>query len=102
MTKDKQRPTMGEMIAKAWEDEAFKRRLLADPMAVLGEEGVALPEGLAVKVVENTPQVFHLVIPPKPSAEALDDAQLGMVSGGGGCRYYCGMESCSCGLDSSA
>jgi hypothetical protein len=29
----------GQIVARAWQDEAFKRRLLADPAAVLREQG---------------------------------------------------------------
>ncbi|MBF0333312.1 MAG: NHLP leader peptide family RiPP precursor [Alphaproteobacteria bacterium] len=69
------------IIAKAWADEAFKARLIADPAATLLAEGVAVPTNVTLKVVENTDTVVHIVLPPKPtdelSAEALDG-----ISGG--------------------
>lgn len=71
---------LSQLIAKTWADEAFKRQLLADPTAVLKAEGLALPSGLTVKVVENTEQLFHLVLPPKPTE--LSDDSLDRVSGG--------------------
>lgn len=55
-------------VAKAWADEEYKRRLLTDPQAVAAEEGVPLPEGLTLKVVENTASTMHLVLPAHPNA----------------------------------
>ena len=40
-----------------------------------------MPEGVTVKVVENTAQHFHLVLPPKPTGN-LSDAELDKVAGG--------------------
>ena len=37
---------------------------------------------MAVKVIENSEQVFHLLIPPKPKTEELTDQELATVSGG--------------------
>ncbi len=42
------------IVAKAWADEAFKQRLLADPKATLVAEGLTFPEGDEVRVVEPT------------------------------------------------
>jgi hypothetical protein len=72
----------GKVVTRAWRDPAFKAKLKADPEAALKEAGVALPAGLKVTVVENTAQHFHLVLPPKPSAE-LSDELLDKVAGGG-------------------
>lgn len=82
MTKEEQDQAMGRIISKAWTDEAFKQRLLADAAAVLKEEGVSVPEGVTVKAVENSKDMFHLVIPPKPGPHALSEDQLHMVAGG--------------------
>lgn len=71
---------MSQLVAKAWADEAFKQQLLADPVAVLKAEGLTLPAGLTVKVLENTDQLYHLVLPPKPTE--LSDDNLDRVSGG--------------------
>ncbi len=73
---------MAQLISKAWSDPAFKQRLLSDTAAVLKENGINVPPGLVVKAVENTDNVFHIVIPPKPAPE-LSDADLEKVAGGG-------------------
>jgi hypothetical protein len=52
-----------KIITKAWADEKFKARLLAEPAAVLKEEGIEVPEGITIKVLENTDKVTHVVIP---------------------------------------
>jgi hypothetical protein len=61
------------MMARAWADESFKQRLLAEPAAVLREYGVDVPPGRSVKIVENTNQVVYLVLPARArGAEAPD------------------------------
>ena len=62
--------------------------LLADPAATLAAEGAPVPDGLTVKAVENTYQLFHLVIPAKPGD--LSDADLDQVSGGTGYGFCSG------------
>ena len=69
-----------QIIAKCWADEAFKQRLLADPAGTLKQEGVEIPAGVTVKVVENTVRVLHLVIPVIPTG--ISDAALDIASGG--------------------
>lgn len=86
--------TLAKVIAKAWSDDGFHTRLLADPTATLAAEGVDVPEGARVVVLENTDDVVHLVIPAKPTE--LTDDQLDSVAGGfsGGLQFtghlYCG------------
>lgn len=78
-----------KVVAKAWSDEGFKNRLLAEPGVVLKENGVELAPGASIKVVEDTADTRHLVLPPRPSEE-LTDEELAGVSGGGvwkACSY---------------
>jgi hypothetical protein len=71
----------GKIIAKAWRDPAFKAELIANPVAALKAEGIDIPAGMTVTVVENTDKQFHLVLPPVPSDE-LSDESLEAVAGG--------------------
>ena len=81
----KQDNVWGEMVSKAWRDEAFKKRLLADPAAVLREHGVRVPPGSKVKVIEDTAQVYHLTLPREPDAAGeLSDEDLAQIVGGVG------------------
>jgi hypothetical protein len=82
MSKQDQAEKMGKIIAKAWADADFKKRLLTDATAALKAEGLTLPEGVTVKALENTETTFHLVIPPKPSHE-LSDEEISACAGGG-------------------
>lgn len=56
-------------IAKAWEDPKFKRALQDDPNKVLAANGVSIPAGVNVVVVENEPNRLHLVLPAKPGGD---------------------------------
>ena len=83
------RADYAKVVAKAWSDEAFKARLLADPYAALNEAGVEVPAGVTakVKVVENTSDTVHLVLPPPPPEGELTDEDLDKVAGGlAGCN----------------
>jgi hypothetical protein len=71
----------GQLVARAWGDEAFKRRLLAEPAAALAEQGIRLPPGVEIRVHEDSPTAVHLTLPPAPSEE-LSDEQLDAVAGG--------------------
>jgi hypothetical protein len=82
----------GQLVARAWTDAAYKQRLLADPTAVLTEQGLPVPAGVAVQVHETTPQVVHLVLPPPPS-DKLGLEQLEQVAGG--FCVMCSDELCS-------
>ena len=42
------------IIAKAWADDDFKAALQADPRGALEAHGIEVPEGLTLKVLENT------------------------------------------------
>ena len=50
------------VVARAWIDPAFKRRLLEDPRVALAELGYPLVSGAKLVVVENTEKVHHLVV----------------------------------------
>ncbi len=86
MNKEEQIKKMQKIIAKAWMDEGYKKRLLSDPAAVLKEQGMETPPGVEIRTVENTDKVFHLVLPPKPSGDELSDEHLSHIAGGG---TYC-------------
>ena len=45
---------MSQVVAKAWFDPAFLQRLREDPVAALRAEGVDVPEGRQVRVVEES------------------------------------------------
>jgi len=60
------RKNMAKVVAKAWSSESFKKRLFAEPKTVLEENGVEVPDGLEIKVVEQTKDLVYVVIPFKP------------------------------------
>jgi hypothetical protein len=75
-----------KLIAKAWSDESFKEKLLTNSRAVFEAEGISMPPGANVKVLEQTDTQFFMVIPKKPegvAAELLDERAAA------GCYYAC-------------
>jgi hypothetical protein len=71
-----------KVIAKSWNDPAYKTRLMSNPAAVLAEGGVKVPTGVKVNVVESTRENWTLVIPPAPTSGELSDEALRGASGG--------------------
>jgi nitrile hydratase subunit alpha len=51
-----------KVVARAWLDPDYKRRLLDDGSAAIGELGFAGPEGEHMVVVENTDAVHNVVV----------------------------------------
>ena len=77
----------GKVIAKAWRDEAFKKRLQKDPLTVLKAEGVDLPKGVReVRVVEDGPDLRYLILPVKPPGLKPDEIEP---------RVWCSLFWCS-------
>jgi len=50
------------VVARAWLDPGYKRRLLADGTAAIAELGYGGPQGEHMVVVENTPSVHNVVV----------------------------------------
>ena len=76
------------LIEKSIEDEAFRRRLLADPKAAVEQElGTQLPEEVRVVALEESADTIYLVLPSTSMAGGeggeLSDQELQSVSGGG-------------------
>ena len=82
-TPNKPQKQMGRLIAKCWADEAFKQNLIKNPAAALKAAGIEVPEGVEIKVVENTDALVHVIVPTSSTGELSDD-ELDNVSGGFG------------------
>jgi Nitrile hydratase, alpha chain len=82
-----------KIIAKAWQDNDFKQRLLSDPKHTLQEEGISLPDSIEVRVVEENANALYFVIPAQPSdIESLSAEELEAIAGG----KAAGNSNCSC------
>jgi nitrile hydratase len=51
-----------KVVARAWTDDAYRQRLLADGSAAIAELGFGGAEGSFLVVVENTPAVHNAVV----------------------------------------
>jgi hypothetical protein len=89
-----------QIVAQVWADEDFKQRFLDNPRGVLAEYGIETPEGVDLRVVEDTPEVRHFVLPPPPAEELTDEPLAGDIVAwcySGGCgRCGCGCGRCGC------
>jgi Nitrile hydratase, alpha chain len=75
------------LIQRSLQDENFRQRLLDDPKAAVEQElATQLPEGVEVRVVEESAQSIYLVLPsasPLGEGVEISDQQLEVVAGGG-------------------
>jgi len=101
-----------QIVARAWCDEGFMKRLRSDPRNVLAEHGMEVPEGMEVKVVEGAEvavvddpdAVRYLTLPVSPPDELSDEdlvaspmAWCGVCAACGACgRCGCRCAGCSC------
>jgi len=50
------------IVARAWLDAEYKRRLLTDADAAIAELGLGGQQGQSMRVIENTPKVHNVVV----------------------------------------
>ncbi|MEA3394319.1 MAG: NHLP leader peptide family RiPP precursor [Pseudomonadota bacterium] len=84
MKQEAQIQKLNQIIAKCWSDTAFKTKLLANPVEVFKAEGLSMPQGVELCVLENSAALSYLVIPARP-AELTDEA-LDAAAGGASLR----------------
>lgn len=81
MDQEEQARKWQQITAKARMDDAFKKKLLAEPKTVLSEGGVEIPPDVEVRMLENTHKVWYFVLPPVLPYE-VPDVDLEKVAAG--------------------
>jgi nitrile hydratase len=69
------------VVAKAWTDQEFKRKLLAEPTATIAALGYAGRQGEHMTVVENTPKLHNMVVCTLCSRSVLRDFGVELPAG---------------------
>jgi hypothetical protein len=70
---DERSKKIAKVIARAWTDDEFKKKLKTEPETTLRKAGIKVPSGMKVKVHENSGKVIHWVLPAKPAGVAKKD-----------------------------
>ena len=85
-----------QIVARAWCDEGFMKRLLSDPRSVLAEHDLDVPPGTEVEValgtevrVDDADSVRRFILPVGPSQELLEEEL-----GGDAVAWWCGCGAC--------
>lgn len=77
------------VIARAIEDDDFKQELLSQPNTVIEQHlGIKLPEGVQIRVLEESSNIRYLVLPERPDSfgdSELSEEELEAVAGGSWC-----------------
>ncbi|WP_372571987.1 NHLP leader peptide family RiPP precursor [Ruegeria jejuensis] len=77
----------GEILNKAWTDEAFMAQLESDPRAALAAAGHNIPEDVEIKVVRDTGDTRFLHVPAAPEQGEISDSDL--LNAQGGSTFVC-------------
>ena len=67
ITNDEMRKKYAKIVAKAWADEDYKKKLIASPKEILKQEGVEIPDKIKINIFENTDNELNFVLPNKPN-----------------------------------
>lgn len=79
---------------KLAKDPDFRKQLLANPSAAIESVvGTKLPQGVSVRVVEESPREIVVVVPPA-GGQALSEQELESVAGGGSWSSCTGELTC--------
>jgi hypothetical protein len=70
-----QRKKVAKVIAMAWSDESFKEKLLSDPRAVLEANGIDVPEGFKIKMLEEKDDTRFFILPQPPEEISVTDIE---------------------------
>ena len=82
-----------ESLADDWRaDPALRARCAREPREVLSERNLDISLDHDLRIVGNTDEVYHLVLPPDPNAR-LADEDLSSISGGSNCLGSAGTVS---------
>ena len=80
---DRQKSDVREdFLTRTRDDTDFRRRLEEEPKAAMSEFGVALPEEVELRVVQDDEAVTYLHIPAAPPEGGVTDEDLAMAQGG--------------------
>ena len=72
-----------KIIARAWKDEAFRKKFIKNPKEVFKEYGIEVPGNAEMKVVSEDPIHFYFVLPQSPTeAHELHEAELEKLAAG--------------------
>jgi len=75
-----------KILDKAFENDTFKRKLMANPTGTLAEElpNFYIPDGFKIYFYENTEDELHILLPNDTGEDGeLSEAELEAVAGGG-------------------
>ncbi|MCF0146619.1 MAG: NHLP leader peptide family natural product precursor [Eubacterium sp.] len=85
-----------EITYKATTDEAFRKKLLADPKGVIQEvSGLDIPEDYKIRLIDYDPAYQATFFVPPMVAEEFTPEEMDAVAGGSCAANACGANGCA-------
>jgi hypothetical protein len=75
------RKAWAKIVAKAWSDPAFKKKLLSNPAETFKTQGIEIPASKKIVINECTNDTLYLSLPEKVAGE-LSEETLQEIAGG--------------------
>ena len=81
MTEKSRSAVERDIVTRAMKDPEFRRKLVQDPAAVLqAETGLTIPQGMEIRVVEESPSVTYVVLPATPDIDTREVSDEALAS----------------------
>jgi|GEM_PF-6489827 len=71
---------MGQIIARCWQDEGYKKSFLQNPKKEMQEAGIAIPENIKITVLENTSKIIYSVLPSQITTATLNQMAHNLIN----------------------
>ncbi|HWI41500.1 MAG TPA: NHLP leader peptide family RiPP precursor [Verrucomicrobiae bacterium] len=98
VVKKTEEKNFAKLISRAWTDRDFLEKLRTAPEDAFKEFGIEIPQGMKVRVVENTTETVHFVLPQPPQGGEVPLGEQMDHDGGGhdcfACRFCQGCFAC--------
>jgi hypothetical protein len=74
---DKGKVIFANIVARMWQDPAFEKQFHENPKAALAADGIVLPEGIDLNLLQNTDKIHYVKLPYRPDpTQAIADIHM--------------------------
>jgi len=88
ITNEEMRKKYAKIVAKAWADDDYKKKLIENPKEILKQEGIVIPDNIKIRILENSETKLNFILPPKPdNLYEINQIDEKLAAGSEGCSF---------------